>query len=132
MKPKVTLLTSIAMSTVLLMSSLVNAPVFGIQNSSAASAASSPIPTAPLAPVSPAAVAGATPFDPSLSWVEYTGTGGPSSDISFTNWSPQTQITSQNINQLQVSYLFPIPSALSTATPFKTRATGSTYNRGPE
>jgi len=67
-----------------------------------------------------------------LNWVEYTGTGGPSSDISFTNWSPQTQITSQNINQLQVSYLFPIPSALSTATPFTTRVTGYTYNGGLE
>ena len=132
MKTKATLLTSIAIATVLLMSSMLNAPVFGIQNSSAVAADSGPMTTAPLAPVSAAAVPGATPFDPSLNWVEYTGTGGPGSDLSFTNWSPQTQITNQNVNQLQVSYLFPIPSALSSATPFTTRVTGYTYTGSNE
>jgi hypothetical protein len=111
---------------------MLNAPVFGTKNSSAPAAGSTSILTAPLAPVSPTVVAGATPFDPSLNWLEYTGTGGPASELMNTNFSPQTQITNQNINQLQVSYLFPVPSALSSATPFTTRVTGYTYNGGNE
>jgi len=114
------------------MSSMVNAPVFGIHNSSAPTASSAPVSTAPLAPVTPTVVAGATPYNASLNWLEYTGTGTAGGGIMNTNYSPQTQITNQNINQLQVSYLFPVPSALSSATPFTTRVTGYTYNGGNE
>lgn len=111
---------------------MVNSPVFGIKNSSAATADSSSIPTAPLAPVAPALVPGATPYNASLDWLEYTGTGGPAGDIMNTNYSPQNQINTGNVNQLQVSYIFPIPSTLSSPTPFTTRVTGYTYSGNNE
>jgi len=132
MKTKATLLSSIAISTILLLSSTLNTPVFGINNSSAASASSNSIPTAPLAPVTQTVVAGATPYDPKLDWLEYTGTGGPSGEIMNTNFSPQSQITNANVNQLQVSYIFPLPSTLSSSTPLTQRVLGYTYSSGSE
>jgi hypothetical protein len=110
---------------------MVNSPIFGINNSSAA-ASSTSIPTAPLAPVSPTVVAGATAYNATLDWLEYTGTGTPASGLMNTNYSPQTQVTNANVNQLQVSYIFPLPSALSSATAFTTRVTGYTYTGGNE
>src|SRR5271170_3379232 len=133
MKTKATLLTSIAISTVLLMSSMVNSPVFGINNSSNPST-SSPISSAPLAPVVPTILPGATPYNSSLDWTEYTGVAGcgGSAGVCNMNYSPQTQITASNVADLQLSYLFPLPSALSSPTAFATRVTGYTYTGGNE
>jgi len=48
------------------------------------------------------------------------------------NYSPQNQITVSNVADLQLSYLFPLPSALSSPTAFATRVTGYTYTGGNE
>jgi len=65
-----------------------------------------------------------------LDWTEYTGTA--IAGLQNTNYSPQTQITASNINQIQVSWLFPIPSALASPTAFATRVTGYTFSSGNE
>ena len=130
MKTKATLLTSIAISTVLLMSSMVSSPVFGIQNSSAATQASNSLQSAPLAPVAAAILPGATAYNSSLDWTEYTGPG--TSGLAGDNYSPQTQVTESNINQLQVSYIFPLPSALTSPTPLTQRDLGYTYSSSEE
>lgn len=115
---------------------MVNSPVFGIANSKAATASTpSSIATAPLAPVAPTILPGATAYNSSLDWTEGTGgtRGCNTQTLSCTsNYSPETQITSANIGQLQVSYIFPIPSTLSSSTPFATRVPGLTYSGNSE
>jgi len=111
---------------------MVNSPVFGIDNSKAATSSSpTSISTAPLAPVAPTILPGATPYNSSLDWIE--GTGGVRGCYTATtgcasNYSPETQITAANIGQLQVSYIFPLPSTLSSPTAFATRLVGVTYS----
>lgn len=115
---------------------MVSSPVFGIANSKAANSSSAnSLASAPLAPVAPTIVPGAAAYNSSLDWTE--GTGGVracnTQTVSCTsNYSPETQITAQNINGLQVSYIFPIPSTLSSPTPFATRIPGLTYSGNSE
>ncbi|MDA4117972.1 MAG: hypothetical protein OK455_06475 [Thaumarchaeota archaeon] len=100
---------------------MVNSPIFGIQPNSSASLANSS---------KGAPLAAATTYNSSLDWTEYTG---PSTyGIAGENYSPQTQITASNVNNLAVSYIFPIPSALSSSTPLATRVPGYTYNGNNE
>jgi hypothetical protein len=120
------------------MSSMVNSPVFGINNSQAPAANNtSTIANAPLAPVPPTILPGASGANSSaLDWTEYTGTANCLSVIGYTsnpntcdaNYSPETQINANNVGNLQVSWIFPIPSTLSSPTAYTSRVLGYAYN----
>ncbi len=65
-----------------------------------------------------------------LDWTEYTGPGVTGTQ--GWNYSPQTQINSSSVSSLGASYVFPLPSILSTNPSVQSRFPGLQYSTNLE